>query len=101
VHGVSPEALDVDAMIEEDVPIIAIVVETLQVGGVLQVLLEFHDKARGIRVIVYEEARTCTEIDIWSHEGLRAYNLSVTHWTLLFCIYFYSLSIPGMDAVRH
>jgi hypothetical protein len=100
VHGVSPEALDVDAMIEEDVPIIAIVVEALQVGGVLQVLLEFHDKARGIRVIVYEETRTCTEIYVGSHEGLRTYNLSVTHGTLLFCIDFYSLRIPGMDAVR-
>jgi hypothetical protein len=101
VHGISPEALHVDAMVEEDVPIIAIVVETLQVGGVLQVLLELHNYACSIRVIVYEEARTCTEIDIWSHEGLRAYNLSVTHWTLLFGIDFYSLSIPGMDAVRH
>jgi hypothetical protein len=43
VHGVSSEALDVDPMIEEDVPIIAIVMETLQVCGVLQVLLELHD----------------------------------------------------------
>jgi hypothetical protein len=30
-------------MIEEDVPIIAIVMEALEVGGVLQVLFEFHD----------------------------------------------------------
>jgi hypothetical protein len=43
VHGVSSETLDVNAVIEEDVSIIAIVMKALQVGGVLQVLFEFHD----------------------------------------------------------
>jgi hypothetical protein len=43
VHSISSEALNVNAVIEEDVPIIAIVMEALEVGGVLQVLFEFHD----------------------------------------------------------
>ena len=100
MHGISSEAFDINSVIEEDVPIIAIVMEALKVGGVLQVLFEFHNYTLGICVVVYEQAGTCTEVDIGSYESLGTYNFSVTDRTLLFSVYFNSLSIPCMDAVR-
>jgi len=65
VHGVAAEALDVYAMIEGYVAIVAVVVEDLQKSGIFEILLKLHDDSLGIGVVVNEQTGTRPEVQVW------------------------------------
>ena len=96
MHGVSTETLYINAMVEEDVTIVPIVVKHFQIVRVLQIFLEFHDNALSICIVINEQSWTIAKVYIRTYKDLSANDSPIPDRTLLLRIYVDSLSIPCM-----
>jgi hypothetical protein len=96
---VSSKPTYIDPMIVEDVTIETPIVKDFLVCRVAQILFEHIDCAKCFCVVVNEESRTVSKIDIWANEATCANNLSFSHWTLFLGVDANCLGIPCMHSV--
>ena len=69
MHGVTAEPTTVDAVVEQNVTIIAIIMPTFQVFFILKVLFEFKENILAVCEVVNEKAWSISEVDIRADEG--------------------------------
>ena len=69
MHGVTAEPTTVDAVVEQNVTIIAIIMPTFQVFFILKVLFEFKENILAVCEVVNEKAWPISEVDIRADEG--------------------------------
>ena len=69
MHRVTAKSPTIDPMVKQDVSIVAIVVPTLEVLVIFKIVLKFKQYVNTIGIVVNEEARPVSEVNIRSDKG--------------------------------
>ena len=100
MESVASKALDVDAVIEENVAVVAPVVEDLANGGGLEVGFEDLDSVLGFSVVVDEETGAVAKIDVRADEAAGADDFSLAYGRLFLGVNADCLCVPGVNSCR-
>lgn len=69
MHRVTAKSPTIDPMVKQDVSIVAIVVPTLEVFLIFKIVLKLKQYVNTIGIVVNEEARPVSEVNIRSDKG--------------------------------
>ena len=99
MHSVASETFTIDAMVEQNMTIVSVVVPAFEVLFVLKVLLEFHQYTLTVGKVVDEESWSIAEVDVWADEARSTDADAVPNRRFLFGIDADCFSVPRVHPI--